>query len=136
MSTKNITDIILSYYPGIQGIYFFGSYGTKEIHSESDIDIALLLPYQTSKNELLQTSTDCVQFLKEKFGRSIDLVNIRETSTVFQNEIINSSHERISFDADAIAEFEMKTLSEYQKLNDERKEILENFFATKRAYNI
>jgi predicted nucleotidyltransferase len=51
MSTKNITEILLSFYPDIQGIYFFGSYGTNNLQAESDIDIALLLPYQKIKKE-------------------------------------------------------------------------------------
>jgi hypothetical protein len=36
----------------------------------------------------------------------------------------------------AADEFEMLTLSYYQKLNEERKEILQSFFQTKRAYNV
>jgi hypothetical protein len=30
----------------------------------------------------------------------------------------------------------MEALSAYQKLNDERREILEDFFRTRRAYNV
>ena len=57
-------------------------------------------------------------------------------STVFQNEIINSGRLISAADPEAIAAFEMMVLSAYQKLNEERKEILEEFFTSKRAYRL
>jgi len=39
-------------------------------------------------------------------------------------------------DENARLEFEMLTLSFYQKLNEERKEILEDFYKTRRAYPV
>jgi hypothetical protein len=63
-------------------------------------------------------------------------VNIRQVSTVFQNEIINSGRLISTGDPEAIGEFEMLVLSAYQKLNEERKEILEEFFKSKRAYRL
>jgi len=57
-------------------------------------------------------------------------------NTVFQHEIIH--HGRIIYNADeyATAEFEMLTMSFYQKLNEERKEILEEVMKTKRILDI
>ena len=46
-----IIKTILAHYPGGQGIYFFGSYGTESEWPDSDIDIALLLSPLQAKQE-------------------------------------------------------------------------------------
>ncbi len=44
-NTKHINKLILNHFPNIQAIYLFGSYGTEDEWFNSDIDIALLLPF-------------------------------------------------------------------------------------------
>ena len=62
-------------------------------------------------------------------------MNARQVSTVMQKEIIGG---RLIYSPDRLAvdEFEMLVLSYYQKLNEERKDILESFRKTKRAYAV
>jgi predicted nucleotidyltransferase len=45
-----VTELIRAYYPDIQAIYLFGSAVNYQLQSDSDIDIALLLPHQVAKN--------------------------------------------------------------------------------------
>lgn len=126
---------MLESYPTAQGIYLFGSFGTAVEWPESDVDIAVLLPpeiaAQTSPLELNQLQ----QRLARRLGRDVDLLNAREVSTVFQKAII---YGELIYCADqyAVDEFEMLTLSYYQKLNDERAGILESFRQTGRAYAV
>lgn len=56
--------------------------------------------------------------------------------TVFQKEIVTTGRRIACADNYAAEEFEMLTLSLYQKLNEERKEILEQFFETGKAYDV
>ncbi len=67
-------------------------------------------------------------------GKVVDLINLREVSTVFQNEIITADRRIYTGDAYGADEFEMLALSFYQKLGEERREILEEFWRTGRAY--
>ena len=62
--------------------------------------------------------------------KDVDLINLRMVSTVFQNIIINTG--KVIFCADEYLKgmFEMLVWSFYQKLNEERAEILEDFFNT------
>jgi uncharacterized protein len=57
-------------------------------------------------------------------------------STVLQKEIID--HGRLIYAADPyiVDEFEMLFISYYQKLNEERQEILQAFYPTGRAYEV
>jgi hypothetical protein len=57
----------------------------------------------------------------------VDLLNARTVSTLFQKEIIQSGRLLYCADAYAVSEFDMLTLSYYQKLNEERKAILEAY---------
>jgi hypothetical protein len=72
----------------------------------------------------------------ETLRRPVDLLNAREVSTVFQKEIIESGRRLHGADDDAVAEFEMLTLSHYQKLNEERRAILDSFQESGRAYAV
>jgi uncharacterized protein len=131
-----IIHTILGYFPAVQGIYLFGSYGTEHEWPDSDIDIALLLPPAQAKQEKSLSLSQCRFDLEDTLHREVDLLNARLVSTVFQKEIIGGG--RLIYNAApyAVDEFEMLVMSYYQKLNEERKEILESFHRTGRAYAV
>jgi len=119
-----LIEAVTSHYPDVQAIYLFGSWGTEYMREESDVDIALLLPHKKAKeSKSLQMSP--LQFELEKlFKRNVDLINLRQVSTVLQKEIILAERRMDCRDENAAAEFEMMTASYYQKLNEERASIL------------
>jgi predicted nucleotidyltransferase len=133
---ETIVRIVLEHYPSAQAIYLFGTYGTPDERPESDVDVAVLLPDPEARRNPNLMLTPCHDALAEALGRSVDLVNSRTVSTVFQKEILQSGRLIFSGDENAVAEFEMLTLSFYQKLNEERKGILDDFQKTGRAYDV
>jgi predicted nucleotidyltransferase len=128
--------IILRHYHAVQGIYLSGSYGTADEWPGSDIDIALLLPPTQAKLETNLPLSQCRFDLEDALYKEIDLLNLRQVATVFQQEITNSGRVIYVADQYAVDEFEMLVLSFYQKLNEERQAILESFFKTGRAYAV
>lgn len=126
---------VLAYFPHTQGIYLFGSHGTTEEWADSDIDIALLLPHDEAKRVGHLVLSDLRLRLSMVLGRDVDLLNARLVSTVFQKAIIFGE---LIYCADryAVEEFEMLTLSYYQKLNEERAGIVEAFLQSGRAYAV
>lgn len=126
---------VLSHYPNAQGIYLFGSHGTADERPDSDVDIALLLPPDEAERAGHLALGDLHLQLSAALGRDVDLLNARLVSTVFQIAIIFGE---LIYRADryAVDEFEMLTLSYYQKLNEERAEILAEFRRTGRAYAV
>lgn len=131
-----IVRIILEHYPTAQAIYLFGTYGTPDERCDSDVDIAVLLPHELARQKPQLMLTTCHYELADALERSVDLLNAREISTVFQKEIVAAGRPIHGADSEALAEFEMLTLSHYQKLNEERKEILEAFEETGKAYAV
>ena len=118
---------VLEHYSDTQAIFLFGSYGQDTAGPAADIDIALLLPPGRAKNINSLYATELHFELERLFSRDVDLINLRRVSTVFQKEIIMTGRRIYCSDNNAVDEFEMLTLSFYQKLNDERKEIVHDF---------
>jgi predicted nucleotidyltransferase len=131
-----IVRIILKHFPDVQGIYLFGTYATADERPDSDVDIALLLPPGQRRQPAHLALSSCRLKLEQALGRPVDLLDARQVSTVFQKEIIQTGLVLYCANKSAVGEFEMLTLSLYQKLNEERKAILEAFDATGKAYAV
>jgi len=137
--TKQVESMVqtcLSHLPEIQAIYLFGSWGKEQQTEQSDLDLALLLPQQQAKDLGSLYGSALYKALECLFKIDIDLINLREANTVLQKEIIADGRCVYNADAYAADEFEMLTMSYYQKLNDERAAVLQSFYKTKRAYNV
>ena len=121
--------------PDLQALYLFGSAATGELGPQSDIDLALLFSPAQSKTLPLYGS-EAHSALSRYVGRDIDLINLRQVATVFQVQIISTG--QLLFDGDRYARqtFEMYAYSFYQKLNEERAEILAQLYATGEAYRV
>ena len=133
--TETIVSIILKHYPMAQAIYLFGSYAAQRESPTSDVDIALLLPPAQARQAKNLGLTQCRYDLEAAMSREIDLLNARQVSTVIQKEFISGVRIYCA-EPYAADEFEMLVISYYQKLNDERREILDAFFKTGRAYAV
>lgn len=131
-----IVGTIQNRHPDVQAIYLFGSWGTEDEWPDSDVDIAMLLPPQTAKTlgvlDLIKTQNE----LSSVLHRPVDLLNLRQISTVFQKEVVMADRRIYTANEYAAEEFEMLTLSFYQKLNEERAEIMDEIRRTGRAYNV
>jgi predicted nucleotidyltransferase len=123
MDINDSIPIITRYLPEVQAVYLFGSYGTEDQRSDSDVDIAVLL--KPDHEALTRDMLELTGQLVDLFGRQVDVVNLRAANTVFQKEIIMSGQRVDCADQVAADEFEMLVVSAYQKLNEERQEIIE-----------
>jgi predicted nucleotidyltransferase len=130
---QEIVSAVLKHHPRVQAIYLFGTYGTSAQRADSDLDLALLLEPAEARREKDLAFGACRDALEALTGRSVDPVNLRETNTVFQNEIITEGRLIASPNGPATDAFEMKVMSAYQKLNEERSGILEDIAATGRV---
>ena len=74
--------------------------------------------------------------LADHFGRHVDIIHLRKVDTVFQYTIITTGTCIATLDKTAAQEFEMHTMSLYQKFCEERKDILEAGLARGRFYDV
>jgi predicted nucleotidyltransferase len=133
--SRTITGIVLRHFPETEGIYLFGSQADGTARPDSDVDIAVLLPPTRAESVDALALAPCGMELEEVLGKPVDLLNAREVSTVMQFQLIYGLRIHCA-NAYAMDEFEMLTMSYYQKLNEERAEILAAFEETGRAYRV
>ncbi|WP_205668558.1 nucleotidyltransferase domain-containing protein [Ammoniphilus sp. CFH 90114] len=102
-------------------IILFGSMANGCAHRDSDIDIAFL----SDEKQLDQYEVFLIaQELAAKLSRDVDLIDLKQASTVFQARIVHTGKAIYCTDELKKAKFEVKALKMYTKLNEERTEIL------------
>jgi len=107
--------------PDVQAIYVFGSFGTPFFKADSDIDIAVMSVADLTPIKRWHATEEIAQLL----NRNIDLIDIRQASTVMRFQII-STGKRIYCKTETECEiYEDYAYSSYIRFNDERKQLLE-----------
>jgi uncharacterized protein len=104
-------------------IYLFGSTVAGNVHQDSDIDIAFLSDQkQLDHYERFMVA----QELASRLHRDVDLVDLKQASTVFQAQVVSNGKVIYCTNEQKKAEYEWRVLKMYAKLNEERTEILRN----------
>lgn len=111
-------------------LLLFGSSVKGYFREDSDIDIAFISLQEVNSYDLYLLA----QALVTEVGREVDLVDLRQASTVFKAQILGSGHVIYSNDPEKLAEFQIRTFKEYALLNEERAEILRNISARGSVY--
>lgn len=101
-------------------IYVFGSHGTPAQHPASDMDLAFLPRSPAPPLEVFSIANS----LSELLNTEVDLVDLSNSSTVFRKEVVRTGNPIFIADLPALQQFEMYTLSDYARLNEERHHIL------------
>ena len=133
---ERIVRVILNYYPDIQAVYLFGSFDTDDERDDSDVDIALLF-HPCAAHAIGSLAMSDLRFgLEAELNKTVDIVNLRLASTVFQKEVVTSGRLIFQGDTYAVDEFEMLVFSFYQKLNEERAEIIRAALSDRRFHSV
>ena len=101
-------------------IYVFGSYSKQTVHPGSDIDIAFLPSQAVAPIDCFYLAST----LSEELGKPVDLVDLSTASTVLAKEVVAFGVPLFIGNTLRYHTFEMYTLSDYARLNEERREIL------------
>ena len=137
MNHENITAPILAAHPDTQAIYLYGTWGTEYQRPGSDVDIAVLLPNKAARAvdfwDWCRLSVEVASAAKVERA---DLINLHTVSVILRKEIIAAERRIYCADENAADEFEMLTLSFYQQLNRERREIVASGLSTGRFYDV
>ncbi len=110
--------------PGLVGVYVFGSRYAGPVRPDSDLDVAFLLPSPDLSPKpyfLFQLAAE----LESKLGCVVDLVDLHQAETDFRFQILTQSERIYCADKTLCDTFEMLAYSLYQKLEEERFEIVQ-----------
>jgi predicted nucleotidyltransferase len=133
IQSDRIVAAILEFYPQTEAVYVFGSFASGVQDMESDLDLAILLPVELAKRAELSFLSPLHDRLGELTGLPVDCINMRQASTVFQREIINQGMRIFCHIPEQCTNYEALVVSLYQKLNEERDDIIRDIYATGRV---
>jgi len=112
--------------PDVIAVYVFGSHARGDTTPQSDLDLACLTRHKLDPVERWKLQEE----LAVLAGRDVDLVDLRQASTVLRVQILRDARMLLDADAAERARFEATALSAYARLNEERKQILADVAAT------
>jgi predicted nucleotidyltransferase len=101
-------------------VYVFGSAAAGRVRSDSDLDLAVLPEKAISTLLLFEAKAQVAEIV----NRDVDLIDLSSTSTVLCKEVVAGGRLLYENNAHRRAEFEMYTLSDYARLNEERAPVL------------
>lgn len=116
--------------PDAAAVYAFGSAARGEATAESDLDLAVLAPAPLDA----LARFDLQERLAGLAGRDVDLVDLLAASTVMQAQIVATGTVVAERDRSARLAFEMRALSAYAMLNEERAGLLADIAARGRVH--
>jgi predicted nucleotidyltransferase len=118
-----------STWPGLLGMYAFGSRTDGQANAESDLDLAVLLPGYAAPMALWELASE----LSNALGCPVDLLDLRAASTVMQYQVLINGRKLWSVEP-AAGLFEAFVLSEYTQLNEARAGLLDDISKNGRVY--
>ncbi len=107
---------------GLEAIYLFGSRARDDQKPTSDWDFAYLCREKSIDEIVWNIKLE----LETKFDLNVDMVNLYDANTILQIQVIKTGRLIWTGDLKKVKEFEYLTLSYYQKLNDERADLLKD----------
>ena len=117
-----IVEMLREAIPGLIAAYRFGSAGTEHARAGSDVDLAFLSDREQTPLDVW----DLAQRVAMVLGRDVDLVDLARASTVMAAQVIAKGRLLVETDTARREMFEAHALSDYARLNEERREILED----------
>lgn len=115
--------------PKLQALYLFGSQSDGSATNKSDIDIAYLALEPLTSLE----RWDISQKLASLLYCDVDLVELKETNTIFRYQILSTA-ERIYGEGYEVESFETLAYSFYLRFQEERQPIVDEIMKNKSVF--
>ncbi|MBX2894133.1 MAG: nucleotidyltransferase domain-containing protein [Cyclobacteriaceae bacterium] len=129
---NKIIQLIVDHVPPVRAIYLFGSQAEGSHSLNSDVDIAFLTPYEVKLSNLELYN------LKSKIeialNKDADLIHLNQATLVLQFQITTTGIPIYGRSNTDILEYEALILSMYQRLQEERKDILNEIVTSGKVY--
>jgi predicted nucleotidyltransferase len=130
MQLDAAVDTIRRSVPGCVAIYLFGSHANGAPTRDSDIDLAVLAEAPLDD----EARWSLAQVLARALGRDVDLVDLLRASSVMRVQVLETGNLLFQSDVFRRQEFEAIALSDYARLNEERRGILADIRARGSVY--
>lgn len=130
MNDNALIEFVRQAIPDFIALYRFGSQAKGSTRPDSDVDLAVLARHPIPALRRFELA----QELAAQLHRDVDLVDLRNASTVMRMQVISTGECLDAPSESAQREFEMYVYSDYARLNEERREILKRINASGLVY--
>ncbi|MFN8559859.1 MAG: nucleotidyltransferase domain-containing protein [Dehalococcoidia bacterium] len=130
LTDAQIAALLRDAIPGLIAVYRFGSTARGQTHAGSDVDVAFLAAAPVNVVDRFAVQ----ERLAARLGRDVDLVDLGRASTVMRMQVVSTGVLLAAIDTAAQERFEDLTYSGYARLNEERREILEQIHREGRVH--
>lgn len=111
--------------PGLKGVYLFGSRADGTAQPDSDYDLAFLAPnHSLSDYAVYRLRLQLASLL----NADVDLIDLYAAATVLQFQVVTKGERLFSSDNLFCNEFDLFVFSSYQRLNEGRREIIQDIY--------
>jgi predicted nucleotidyltransferase len=117
-----IVAILRAALPDLQAAYRYGSAGSGYERADSDIDLAVLADRPLAFDELSRLTVELMRLT----GREVDLNDLRRLPVTLRVQIVAGGYRLFAADVGTADEYAARTLSDYARLNEERRNILDD----------
>lgn len=114
----------------LKAVYRYGSAGGIYQRTDSDLDLAVLAGHRLSFAEQCTLAAE----LSQLAGRNADLNDLRRLPVTLRVQIVTAGVRIYAAHAPEAEEYDSRTLSDYARLNEERRGILEDIRRRGRIY--
>jgi predicted nucleotidyltransferase len=128
---KEVARVVEEIFPEALGVWIYGSFADGSARADSDIDVAILAerPLESGWEDLDRRGD-----LTLRLGRDVDLVDLRKVPPLLRFEVFSSGVRIAARNPLACDFFETAAVSGYQRLNVERREIMDAIAARGTVY--
>jgi uncharacterized protein len=126
-----VARVVEEIFPEALGVWVYGSFVDGYARPDSDVDIAVLA------ERPLPADWDFLGRVGEvgsRLRRTVDLVDLRRVPPLLRFEVLSSGLRVAARDPLACDRYETASISAYQRLNVERRELLESIWARGSVY--
>ncbi|HVS63714.1 MAG TPA: nucleotidyltransferase domain-containing protein [Thermoanaerobaculia bacterium] len=119
--TSEIVALLRERLPSLDAVYLFGSTAEGSALPGSDLDIAVLAGRPLEATERFELQIALAVLVRQ----DVDLVDLLRASDVLRIQVIANGALLFARDRQSVEAFEAYALSSYARLNEERRDILE-----------
>lgn len=111
--------VVQEVFPEALGVWLYGSFADDTARADSDIDLALLAATPLDKGDRWDRAIE----LGARLPRPIDLIDLRTVPPALRYEVFSRGRRVAARDPLACDRFETTSISQFQRLNVERREL-------------
>jgi predicted nucleotidyltransferase len=123
-------DSLLREFPAALAFYVYGSFARGDEWSDSDLDLAVLLPAEHRIDDALGVT----QRVSASVGRAVDLADLRRAGDVLRGEVLAGGKTLFESNPEAVLAWEASAMSRYARHREEIRDILSQFERTGIGY--